>query len=129
MLLIAMAALAMAQTSELGAAPRTLDAEFRPLKKSERGHARNGPAGPYYPQAAYDGRVSGLGLLRCRVGAGGELQGCKPVAETPKNSNFAIAARIMADRKRIFVAGDTAPGETINVRVPFVLGAPAAVEP
>jgi hypothetical protein len=61
--------------------------------------------------------------------AGGELEACKPIAELPTNSNFAIAARIMADRKRIYVDGSPPVGETVLVRVPFILGAPTAVEP
>jgi len=56
------------------------------------------------------------------------LEKCKPVAETPKGFYFGVAARVMADRKRISVIGAPA-GETILVRVPFVLGASATVEP
>ncbi|WP_293677658.1 energy transducer TonB [uncultured Phenylobacterium sp.] len=87
-----------------------------------------GPAGPFYPQRAADARASGHALLRCEVGGEGDLSKCKLVGETPRDSNFAPAARIMAERKRIFVTGATA-GETILVQVPFVLGAQAMMEP
>lgn len=33
---------------------KTFQAEFRPLKKSERSYAKLGPAGPFYPQRASD---------------------------------------------------------------------------
>lgn len=108
--------------------PKTFQAEYRPLKRSERHYARLGPAGPFYPQRASDARVSGDGLIKCQVADEGRLTKCKLVDETPWNSNFAPAARILAERKRIFVTG-AATGETILVRVPFVLGAPAEVEP
>jgi len=107
---------------------KTFQAEFRPLKRSERSYARLGPPGPFYPQRASDARASGYGLIQCQVADDGDLTKCKLINETPWNSNFAPAARIMAERKRIFVTGAT-PGETILVQVPFVLGAPATVEP
>jgi hypothetical protein len=107
--------------------PKAFQAEFRPLKKSERRFARNGPAGPYYPQRAFDDQTSGYGLIKCQVAGEGELTKCKEVNEVPWATNFAPAARIMAERKRIFVTG-AAAGETILVKVPFVLGAPAMVE-
>ncbi|MBU1378078.1 MAG: energy transducer TonB [Alphaproteobacteria bacterium] len=107
---------------------KTFQAEFRPLKRSERSYAKLGPAGPFYPQRASDARASGYGLIKCQVADDGDLTKCKLVNETPWNSNFAPAARIMAERKRIFVTGATT-GATILVQVPFVLGGPAAVEP
>jgi len=130
MFLITMAVLAMEQSADAAPQPQQVyEARFLPLKKSERTYARLGPAGPYYPERAFNARTSGQAILRCRVAAAGELQNCKPVSETPADSQFAIASRIMADRKRITVAGTVAAGETILVRVPFVLGAPAEVEP
>lgn len=129
MMLVVMAVLALASAAEPSPQQQqTFEAEFRPLRKSERSYAGLGPAGPYYPQRASDERASGYGLISCRVAADGELERCKLVGETPWNSNFAPAARRLAERKRIFVKGAT-PGETILVRVPFVLGAPATVEP
>lgn len=107
---------------------KTFQAEFRPLKKSEKSYTKLGPAGPFYPQRAFDARVSGYGLIKCEVVDEGDLTKCKLVNETPLNSNFAPAARIMAARKRIFVTGATT-GEMILVQVPFVLGGPAMVEP
>lgn len=123
-------AMALGQATDDGSQQQQVyDAAFRPLRKSERSYAKNGPAGPYYPQRAYDARSSGSAIIRCRLAEGGELEACKPIAELPTNSNFAIAARIMADRKRIYVDGRPPVGQTVLVRVPFVLGAPAAVDP
>ena len=127
-MLVTMMLLALAQAPEGTAQQPIYDAAFRPLTKSERSYAELGPVGPYYPQAAANARMSGEATLNCRVAAGGALRKCKPVTEIPKNSNFAVAARIMADRKRIFVTG-APPGETILVRVPFVFGAKATVGP
>lgn len=124
LVLLALAQATPPEPSEL----RTFQAEFRPIKKSERTYAKLGPAGPFYPQRAFDARASGHGLIRCQVTDKGDLAKCKPVDEKPSNSNFAPAARIMAERKRIFVTG-AAPGETILVQVPFVLGGPAVIEP
>jgi hypothetical protein len=130
MFLITLAVLAMEQSVEAASQQQQVyEAVFRPLKKSERSYARLGPAGPYYPERAFNARTNGQAILRCRVAAAGELQNCKPVSEAPADSQFAIAARIMADRKRITVAGVAAAGETILVRVPFVLSAPAEMEP
>lgn len=122
-------AMALGQATDGASQQQVYDATFRPLRKSERSYAKNGPAGPYYPQRAYDAGSSGSAIIRCRLMAGGELEACKPIAETPMNSNFAIAARIMADRKRIYVDGSPPPTDAVLVRVPFVLGAPVTVEP
>lgn len=124
LVLLALAQATSLEPSEL----RTFQAEFRPLKRSERSYAKLGPAGPFYPQRAFDARASGHGLIRCQVSDRGNLAKCRIVDERPWNSNFAPAARIMAERKRIFVTGAD-PGETILVQVPFVLGAPAVIEP
>lgn len=129
-MLVTLMALALAQEPEaLVQQQPVYDAVFRALKRSERRYARLGPVGPYYPQVAVTGRKSGEAILSCQVAAGGELEKCRPVAENPANFNFAIAARVMADRKHIFITGAPPAGETILVRVPFVLGAPASVEP
>ncbi|WP_158913972.1 energy transducer TonB [Caulobacter sp. S45] len=129
-MLVTMMALALAQTPEASAPQQPVyDAAFRPLKKSERSYTRLGPVGPYYPQVAVDARKNGEAILSCRIAPGGELDKCKPVAESPANLNFAVAARVMADRKRIFVTGDPPIGEGVLVRVPFVIGAPATTEP
>lgn len=130
MLAVLVMAMALGQATD-GASqqPQVHDAAFRPLRRSERSYAKNGPAGPYYPQRALDARSSGSAIISCRLLAGGELEACKPIAQTPTSSNFAIAARIMADRKRIYVDGSPPVGETVLVRVPFVLGAPVALAP
>lgn len=131
MLAVMVMAMALGQATD-GASQQqqeVYDAAFRPLRRSERSYAKNGPAGPYYPQRAHDARTSGSAIIRCRLLEGGELEACKPISQLPTNSNFAIAARIMADRKRIYLDGNLPVGETVFVRVPFVLGAPAAVEP
>jgi hypothetical protein len=125
-----MMALALAQASAAAAPQQPVyEATFRPLKKSEQRFRSLGPVGPYYPERAFRNRTSGEATLSCQVAGGGELENCKRVAETPVDSDFSVAARIMADRKRIFVADAVPEGATILVRVPFVLGAPASVEP
>ena len=126
-MLVAMLAFALAQGAE-AAAPPVYEAVFRPLRKSERSYARLGPVGPFYPQVAADAGRSGEATMSCRVAAGGALEACRPVAEGPLRFNFGVAARVMADRKRIVVDGASV-GETVLVRVPFVLGAPASAEP
>lgn len=105
------------------------EAAFRPLRKSERTYAKAGPAGPYYPQRAYDARRSGSAIIRCRLVPGGELRACKPIAESPTNSDFAAAARAMAEQKRIYIDGDPPAADAVLVRVTFAFGAPATVEP
>jgi len=112
-----------------GAEPpqKTYEVEFAPLAPSERQYAHLGPAGPYFPERALRNNQSGEGRLSCTAGVDGDLQGCVEVNERPSGSGFSIAARILADRKRIRAAGAPAAGESIIVRVPFVLGAPATV--
>jgi hypothetical protein len=103
------------------------EAAFAPLRKSERSYGRLGPVGPFYPQVAVDARKSGEAMLECRAGQSGALERCKVISETPSGFNFGVAARFMADRKRIAAEGPP-PGDTIRVHVPFILGAPAIVE-
>lgn len=126
MLLTAILASALAQ-SPAAVSQRLYEAEFSPLLKSERRYSSFGPVGPFYPQVAIEAHKGGEATLSCQVTSSGTLEKCKVVAETPTNYHFGIAARVMADRKRISVSG-TPVGETIFVRVPFVLGAPATVE-
>jgi len=112
-----------------GAQPpqKTYEVEFSPLAPSEREYAHLGPAGPYFPDRAYRNNQNGEGQLRCTAGVDGDLQGCVEVYERPSGSGFSIAARLLADRKRIRAVGAPAAGESIIVRVPFVLRAPATV--
>ena len=88
---------------------------------------RLGPVGPYYPQVAVDAQMSGEATLECRVGELGVLEACKIVSETPQGFYFGAAAGRMAASKRITAQGSPPLGETIWVRVPFALGAPASV--
>lgn len=130
MLTIMLMAAGMGQAA--GSAPEQIpayEASFRPLRKSERTYAKNGPAGPYYPQRAHDAASSGAGIIRCKLVAAGELRACQPVAELPRDSDFAHAARALAQGKRIFIDGDPPPAEAVLVKVPFQFGAPALVEP
>jgi len=61
---IAVLALGQAATAEPQEL-KTFQAEYRPLKRSEKSYARLGPAGPYYPRRASDARASGYGLIKC----------------------------------------------------------------
>ena len=115
------------QASGVEPSQKTYEVEFAPLAPSERQYAHLGPAGPYFPDRAVRNKRSGEGRLRCTAGMDGDLQGCVEVDEQPSGSDFSAAARILADRKRIRAAGTPQAGESIIVRVPFKLGAPAAV--
>ncbi len=130
MILVALAALAAVVGSEapVPAAPTRYEVTFAPLKKAERTFADIGPVGPYFPERAYRAGRSGEATLRCRVGPSGTLERCTVLSDKPKDYGFGIAARIMADRKRIVAVGSPNEGETILVRVPFSLGAPVAFE-
>jgi hypothetical protein len=104
--------------------PTSYEVDFTPLLKSERTYARLGPVGPFYPQRAVDARKNGEATLECRTASSGTLERCKVISETPLGFDFGVAARVMADRKRIVAAASLPPGQTIRVRVPFALGAP-----
>lgn len=110
-----------------GVQPTTYQAEFAPLRRSERNMRRLGPVGPYYPQVAVESQMSGEATLECRAGELGTLEACKILSETPPGFYFGAAAARMAQAKRITVQGSPPLGETIWVRVPFTLGAPASV--
>jgi hypothetical protein len=120
---------ALAQADAGGPERQVYDVVFAPLERQERRYADLGPVGPYYPERASRAHQSGEAILQCQAEASGRLQHCAPVAETRGGWGFAIAARIMADRKRIMAAGSPTAGETILVRVPFSLGAPVTTKP
>ena len=107
-----------------GVQPTIYEAEFAPLRRSERTMRWLGPVGPYYPQVAVDSQMSGEATLECRAGERGALEACKIVSETPPGFYFGAAAGRMAAAKRITAQGSPPLGETIWVRVPFTLGAP-----
>jgi hypothetical protein len=104
------------------------EAQFAPLRSFERQYVKDGPAGPYYPASAYHEHKNGDAILLCGAAEDGVLKHCKPVAERPAEYGFGPAGRVMADRERITISG-APPGEAIYVHVPFVIGAPVAVEP
>lgn len=129
MIAVLMMAIVLVQAAEGAEQEQVYEATFRPLRKYERSYATAGPAGPYYPQRAYDAQSSGSAIIRCRLVAGGELKACKPIAESPANSDFGAAAQVMAERKRIYVDGNPPAADAVLVRVPFLFGAPAMVGP
>ncbi len=116
--------LAVALQVSVDAPPKVYEVEFAPLRGAELSYKSMGPVGPYYPQWAGDHHLNGEGVLKCQAGEAGLLLHCAPVAETPNGTGFSIAARIMAERKRVKAVGSPPVGETILVRVPFVIGAP-----
>jgi hypothetical protein len=125
-------AFALAQApagAEAPASPTVVEVTFAPLKRSEARYAKLGPAGPYYPQAAASARVDGEAILDCEVKEGGVLAKCRMISQTPKNSEFAPAARIMAERGHILAVASAPVGQRVLVRVPFVRRAPAAIAP
>lgn len=115
------------QTAATGPVDKVYDVAFAPLAPSERRFAGLGPAGPYYPDRASRAEQNGEARLRCVAGANGDLLQCAILAETPQDSGFGLAARILADRKRVRATAAPTVGEPITVRVPFVRGAPVTM--
>jgi hypothetical protein len=124
-LAILLAAAVQAAAADPG--QKIYEVEFAPLAPSERQYAHLGPAGPYYPERALRNHQNGEGQLRCIAGVDGDLQQCVPFAEGPAGSGFADAAQILADRRRVRVAGSPPVGESLIVRVPFTTGPPVNV--
>jgi len=60
-----------------------------------------------FPPAAVNQGVSGRALALCRVTAGGELAGCRVVAETPENYGFGKAALAAAALFKLKTTGKT----------------------
>ncbi len=115
------------QAAAADPAQKIYEVEFAPLAPSERQYAHLGPGGPYYPERAFRNHQNGEGQLRCKAGADGDLQQCVQFAEGPAGSGFADAARILADRKRVRATGAPPVGESIVVRVPFIIGSPVTM--
>src|SRR4051812_162263 len=106
MIWIALAMLASepAAVAPLGVEPPVYEAEFAPLRRSERQYAGLGPAGPFYPEAAARARKNGEAVLQCVAIDGGALKQCRVMSDTPRDLNFGVAARVMSERKRISVS-------------------------
>jgi hypothetical protein len=113
----------------------TYEVAFVPLPSSERRYAALGPVGPFYPQNAVRQKGGGVGvttgeaILECHTGAAGGLDHCKIISEAPTGFDFGVAARVMADRRRIIVENGPPEGEAIRVRVPFTPDVRAKVAP
>lgn len=121
---------ALAGADAASVPPDVLEARFAPLGRSERTYQALGPVGPFYPAAAVRRGVNGQAVIECKPAAQGRLKGCKAVSEEPKGYSFGAAARVMAGRGHVLIADEAfAPDTTVRVRVPFVLGAPAEIEP
>ncbi len=119
MILMTLVVLAAAEPlAPVAVEPPVYEVEF---PAPNRAYASLGPVGPYYPQVAHDDRQDGVATLRCRTGDAGALEACDVVSETPPRYDFGIAAVVMARRKYIRAAGSPPAGQTIIVRVPFVL--------
>lgn len=130
MIWVALFSLAAGQPSDAAppaATPQVYEAEFAPLHRGEKEYANLGPVGPYYPDRYARMRLNGEAILKCEAAEAGVLKGCGVASAT--QIEFGLAARMLAYRKRITAAGSPSPGETIFVRVPFIIGAPVAVEP
>lgn len=122
--------LAMAAALDTASPPDApVEVRFAPLLKSERGFARLGPVGPFYPQKAAQLGRQGEAVLDCQVASGARLIKCKVRSETPAKYDFGVAARVMADRGRVLAPEEASIGAPISVRVPFALGAPVQVAP
>jgi TonB family protein len=73
-----------------------------------------------YPAAAADQNQSGVGVMKCGVGATGRLADCKIVFEGPEGAGFGDAALKLADKFQMSeVAGDQ-PTEGGSVKIPIV---------
>ena len=122
---------ALACLAVFGLAGATFGQEASPLPTVEaifpqappKEYSKLGAAGPYYPKAAADRRLSGEGLIECRLKADGKLDSCKPLSENPTRSDFAIAGVVMARRgwivARLPDGVSTKAGSPVQVRVPF----------
>ena len=122
---------ALAATAPAAGSPDRLaqDVIFAPLRRSERSYSSLGPVGPYYPEYAVSAGKNGEAILDCLATTSGVLKRCRIVSETPAGYAFGVAARIMADRRRITAPLPASEGLTVRVRVPFVRGAPVTVAP
>jgi TonB family protein len=121
---------ALSATEMEAAGPPVLEVQFVPLKRMERQFRHLGPVGPYYPHRAAQRRSNGEAVLECRVGTQGELKRCKVISEQPAREDFGVAARALAEARRIYISGDgLQPDASVRVRVPFVIAAPTEVQP
>ena len=113
----------------------SFEAWFVPLPSSESKFAALGPVGPFFPQGALKQNAgsisvtSGGAVLECVAKAEGVLERCRVVSETPTGFNFGLAAKVLADRRRIFVTGAPPGGEAIGVHVRFDPKMPVTVSP
>jgi len=124
-------ALAQPTASPSGA---MFEATFKPLLRSESGYAALGPAGPFYPRSAISRNGKDVNVLRgdavleCKSTRSGELNDCKIVSANPLKE-FGLAAKVMAARRRLSVAGGPVDGQVVQVHVPFDPGTTAQVAP
>lgn len=119
---------APAGAAPAAASPAVHEVRFAPLKREWSSYSRLGPAGPYYPDDAAQAGVGGHVIIQCKVAEGGALDDCRVLAEKPTKYNFGAAATVLAKRGRIFIADDTAAGETVVVHVPFQPGGHVEIE-
>jgi hypothetical protein len=119
MILLAIAAVVAACTT--GDCASQQDAAPVVFKKIGNAYGRLGPVGPYYPVVAVDHGLSGFAILDCAVAAGGALNSCEIVEESPKGVYFGAAAQVMARRKHIRAAEPYIVGQRLKVRVPFAM--------
>lgn len=82
-----------------------------------------------YPPAARKARVGGRGVINCRVGAGGALEDCRLVSETPAGQGFGEAALALAPRFKLKTwTSEGLPTQGGRVLVPIRFAPPSAEE-
>ena len=104
------------------------EAAFAPLKGPERAYARNGPAGPYYPDRAFRAGRNGEAVTECQVGPRRALDKCSLISESPRDFHFGPAALRMAERRHLLAPEGATEGERMRLRTPFVLRRAGAEE-
>jgi TonB family protein len=87
-------------------APPARQAKFQ----TSRAYQGLGDAGPYYPERAARGRVTGVVVMDCRVLPQGELKACEVVQVSPGDYGFDFAAVRMAEREWMTAGEPAVPG-------------------
>lgn len=82
-----------------------------------------------YPTAARKARIGGRGVMNCLVGAGGRLEDCKLVSETPTGHGFGEAALALSPRFALKTwTSEGLPSQGGRVTVPIRFEPPSAEE-
>jgi TonB family protein len=78
----------------------------------------------YYPKAAYESKIQGSAMLRCRVSEEGGLSACRVISEGPEGEGFGRAALGMSglfEMRPMTVNGHALSGGVVRIPVRFVI--------